>query len=1462
MKKRVVAILIALLAVQSLAPPIIVHAAPREASLPSITISSSGGCSCDCITYEEMRQLFEEFQWRQTEESQLTCTMVYNIGWGPSLEELKQEKIYADLESAYDLVDWNYYQPKDLDAQWRRVLTQPSAIAAVNTLGRKLPIFYNIKFNQGDPAPTVQPLHPGINDNIDWYIVGGPPQAQTMADTESIPTIGAGSLPTRQAALSVPKVAIDAGYTLSSKRSLIIMAIYKALGIVYYNKPMTWTADLSPSSIQQFKLVDTPFFSQMPSADLKWNAYTVYNAGGHTYLFMDDNYLEAYMVKAVNDHIISGSDLLPEFRQHIDETYILHDVGGCEDYALFNRSSSAPSVQFPGVRQGDLGIVYNVSDGNISYNYAYQAMNEETGCTVLDFCTYAYRAMVMNGFAPATQSDSQTSIAINGSKLPEDSTGNSLVAVQYLIKEGILESDIAYNTLNSPIDTNYLLILLARLSDKNVRLPVSQELSPVDIEFAASGYSKTSCALTNLDNAPVNLTVKQGESGGATSVSIPYTELQPSSNIRFLSDILPMADDGESNEYAVTEYDYYIPKVKGIMTTRDQGEEQTPQYFSLYAPNISFGWGRQLPDAVIDGRVYMHYRLPVEEPEGYEVQSEEGYYVLNSDNPTDYPIFLSLPPGGGVYEYDKDLYDDPNLRYPLLKKSELEIDVPGIWEGKSTAPSWKTPPRDIEIVAPKAAADEKVPQGRSYGTFALGNSVFWQGSAQGSLTTSSLAPSDQIQLLADEEGTIDVEFLIKSFANTTYAGESLETRFNGVKERDTIILKESESEQITAFYENTNFNGESGWKRVTINVPAKYLNQASGWFGTKEDLDRYSAYISRSDGSLMISSDFLEKECNVNVVERSDGNYITLYSRNSNASSPEYTTAQTTLDLVRGLSVSGSVVTKFGNKRMYLRGSDGSLFFDYRAISAHLNPRYFYFTQSDSVGVEFSADKDSYTYSPLHLWSDNYATFNIGEEASGGSGTGRVNINTIPASISSTVVIRDANNPMSYPSVVQIKPSAGDNIRSESLGSIIQEGTEIFEGNDCIDVDLAASGFAYQPGTEAIWYTPPDKGSYSQSAFMSGSLPLPLYKDGNGYVLANIPFIQDGAGDLSLANTVSCFSVNTTDSTISNGLAQWRENSENTLRDALTGSAFGGHSVNVKHYYVQLFPMGAPVSLHHTSNLAITGEELRQKMVANPSKVLLCVGGGFYKYNQQTRTPDDAEDITMIPASANIGAEDLRYLAYNQIVLSNNVSSRATYSDEELSESVVVVNSGAKFVPLQVVGAEAGTYEIYIGEAELSTIKVGGSGLSPYFEDLNFGTLVNKGKELYESVNSNRLFENQQLQNLDATLLMIYYFLVVVIPRILMASLMCLLALSLVSDYAPVRWFAEHVFDPARILSFGITGITNIHFSTLWLSCALGIALLAIASSQTFQQLFFYIVDQILGIADSIQGNITMIGGS
>lgn len=1344
--------------------PIHAHAETTAGGESVVTFASGSGssCNCNCITEPQMRKLFEEYLSR--ENVNLNTTMMYNIGWSPELDVLKNFQLWADVESSNDLVDWSYYQPKSIDNQWRNNIFSDSTIRAFNVLGRKSPVFYDIQFPETATSPSFRQLYPAATAGQKAPIA--PNMPQVSEDTEStVPPPSASFIPSQQ----------DAdGYALHKKRSLIIMSIYKAMGIEYFNKPVIYSSLLGEPSKQSYDLLDTPFFKQMASADIKWNNYQVMNAMGRSYLFMDNNYLEAYMVRAVNDRVISQADLTTDFMKIIERDYVPQGTnnmgtvagGNCNKYIMINRNLGQGGVSTPSFTPDALGIVYKfMPDGSITYNPDYKAMNQEESCTLLDFCRYAYTIMYTNGKPVMSAQEKSAMYSLFGARLPNTASQSDIEGLGYLVINGVIPETITSAELNAPITNEDLLLYLSRIADKNTRLVYSFNVSSTDIAMANAGFAKTEVRNIPGQDMPENMFAEES------------------------SDTL-------------NEYDFYIKKEAGLSSTvRQDGQTQSRAYFTLNAPNIGSEWSRQVDDLVIGGAPFMHYKLPVKAPATatYNLEGVD-YFVMNSADWSDEPMYMCVPPGGGVYVYDRTVNTTDETgaerHISILKKVQPKENVPGYWEGKPGADEKKKPLPD---------------------------------------TVSEITP------FAARAGTTKLSFFVQNYLSLTFDGIAL----NQCLPNGTPKTFNKNGYDVTLCIKEETFDEKQGF-RVECEIPSaqtKSLSRMLSRIG--DDVDGYPAYLCRENGELLVSSKFLESKCGLKLTKRDSDNLLTLYSTTGS-------NIETTLIKDKNVAISGSTLIDFGSSVMFEPDfTDKEVFYiNYKAIANQMVQTSIFISGDGTANVNI--ETKNVAGKPITLATDNTIKFNITE-----SDTEKIAINMIPSPISSTLVLRRIGSMQEEPVVIQLKPVVAGKREESATASSFFGNSGPINSNSVVEVPL--SEFEYDPNTGMVWWDAPEESEYSASAFLSGGIPIPIYKGGGGYVVANYPYLETKekpAGDL--ADYTSKFTVL---SSIEDkfGLSAWKADPDFMLKKQFSGGDSGNiSSINSENDYTyQLFPVGVPAYLHGVEDRRITYKELIEKAEAagqskNTYPVTLYLGGGFYAPVRQTTAPNDESSVPPVKALAQ--DDFVREVSANRAAA---LSAKASpVCDKAVSpEGFITVKPDQVFMPLQVVGTGFGGSNpiIYISEAEMMQVKLSGVNSKMYGDDSVFGKLASYSELVFDTVNRSDLLRELKLSGLDGFLQIVYYCCLVILPRIFILSMFSVMCLSIVSRYKVYEWFAEKVFDPIAILSFGLVRYTEIHSFFIYFSCGLGIVFLVLISRGTLDTIFFYFLDQFLSILSRIK---------
>lgn len=1338
-----------------------VHAADEGSGYSGLSTSFS--CDCDCITYPEMRQLFEEFQYRMTEETNnLHNTMVYNIGWGPSLDTLRNFKVYADLMSGHHLVDWTYYQPKRIENEWREDLFRGDALRAFNVLGRRLLNLYEVEYPANAEKPKVSPVYPAITttSGMEPAGSGGSSSGVPMAEVEPDQT------PIINASGSNTAVGETRGIRLNEKRSLIIMAIYKAIDVEFFNKPVVYSTLLGNPDKPAYRLVDTPFFKQMPSADLKWNEYTVSNVDGHNYLFMDNNYLEAYLVKAVNDRVISQAELTPEVIQLIEKNYISRgssingvvSAGSCEDYVLIDRNRGLGPGMSASYEKNELSIIYTFYQGNITYNPAFQAHQSELGTTVLDFCKYAYQILYSNGFPVISKQDRNAMYSKYGAQWPSSLSQEEIDALSYLTVHGIIPDDLTNSQLLGQISTEDILIYLSRIADPDTRLSYVYEVSATDLEMAEDGYAATEITTVSIDSIPQDLTYKLPES-------------------------------------AVLEYDYYIPKDERVVTKAPGTSKETRVFFSLDAPMIKPSWGKQLPDVTIGGKKYMHFRLPVDEPKGYKVRMstpQGDMYVLNSDDPKDQPLYVCVPPGGGFYAYAGEIADGSD-KVPYLKKMRAPENLPGNWEGR-------------EVEAP----DE----------------------VQTNLP-------DLVRFAESSNRLATVSFEIGDYKNVILDNYNL---YPAITESNFGNWVPATIGAVSATVKVT-VGDESGFL-VEIQCKENDIESVTRTIKIKNDSNTpYPAYINKGTGVVLVSEKFLQERCKMERITRADSNYVTFRSTQGPTVETSYIKSINTI-------VSGSVILSYGNSMAYMEVSGdkdaGSCYLDIRAVSNHLN---FTGMFNDATGKVFiDTTPPSHNYTSAHLWTSANVKYDIAVTDS----PNKMILNTIPSAISNTFILRHIDMLEEAPAIVQIRPTITSPRFSQTLADYMGSAVRVFSAYDCVDVPL--SSVEYDKDTGYLVYDVPD--SYKPSDFYKGTIPFPYYMANDSIIQANIPLLNETGGQPLEDYTAS--STHNSDWKQLDAYNWATGENKDRLKDAITGE-LTSETVTLSKISVFYFPVGLPLYYHGLNSESMTVGELKDLMVNTYTSdaATLYFGGGYYTVFQSAEPSNivGADSVVWfrdVGRTSNASAEDLDQVTANRVrvlgqVDSSPINTRAYVDSLDERHKIPIVSSS---VCTPTVAATKNT--VYLTDFELLPVSLSGLPVPRVLQDSAYGDILEGALAILGAQTMEDLHKQIVLRNADDWLSLFYVAIIQVLPRILIASLFIIAALSLISNNYYFMWFCEKLFDPVALFSFGLVKRTELHAATIWLSVTLGIIFLVLVNVGTIDTLYSHFFGQLLVILDRL----------
>lgn len=1360
-KKRWLAAALSLFMLSPYMNPLNIHAHAASEGGGYSGLATSFSCNCNCITYPEMRQLFEEFQYRMTEETNnLHNTMVYNIGWGPSQEALKNFKVYADLMSGHHLVDWTYYQPKRIENEWREDLFRGDALRAFNVLGRRLLNLYEVEYPAGADKPKVSPVYPAITTTS-----GNTPPSDSTPGVGPMTEVAPDQTPIINASGSNASVGETRGIRLNEKRSLIIMALYKSIDVEFYNKPVVYSTLLGNPDKPAYRLVDTPFFKQMASADLKWNEYTVSNVDGHNYLFMDNNYLEAYLVKAVNDRVISQAELTPEIIELIEKNYISRgssingvvSAGSCEDYVLIDRNKGlGPGISAP-YAKNELSIIYTFYEGNITYNPAFQAHKSELGTTVLDFCKYAYQILYSNGFPVISQQEHNAMYSKFGAQWPSSLSREEIDALSYLIVHGIIPDNLTNSQLLGQISTEDILIYLSRIADPDTRLSYVYEVSPTDLQMAEEGYATTEITAVSIDSIPQNLVYKLPES-------------------------------------AVLEYDYYIPKDDRVVTKAPGTNRETRVFFSLDAPMIKPSWGKQLPDVTVGGKKYMHFKLPVNEPKGYKIRMSTpngDMYVLNSDDPKDQPLYVGVPPGGGFYTYAGELPDGAD-KVPYLKKVRAPENLPGNWEGR-------------EVEAP----NEVKPNLPDLVRFA---------ESSNRLATVSFNIGDYKNVILDNYNLYPA-ILPNDFGNWVSAAIGNISANVRITENETGQLVEIQCR-------------ENDIESVTRTIKVK-----------NDSNTPYPAYINKGTGVVLVSETFLRERCKMERVSRSDPNYVTFRSTEGPAIETSYIKSVNTV-------VSGSVIFSYGNSLAYMDANGnkdaGDCFLDIRAVANHINYTGMFNDASGKVFIDTTPP--SHNYNSAHLWTSANQTYSIAVTDS----PNKMILNTIPPAISNTFILRNIDMMEEEPAIVQIRPAISSPRFSQTLADYMGTAVRVFSAYDCVDVPLGSVN--YDRDTGYLVYEIPD--SYKPSDFYDGAVPFPYYMNNGSIIQANIPLLR-GAGGSSLAN----YTASTTHNSdwLAMDAYEWATGeSKEHLKDAMTGD-LTDETTSLSKLAVYYFPIGLPLYYHGLNSESMTVGELKELIAGTYTSDVakLYFGGGYYTIFQSADPnnivgTDSVVWVTNVGRTGSSSLQDLDQITANRVSvlgkMENSPVIGSAYMNSLDDRHKIPLASSSVCTPT----AASTQNTVYITKLELIPVSLSGLPLPDILMESTFGDIVDGALSILGAQTLEDLHRQIMLRSVDDWLILFYTALIQILPRILIASLFIIAALSLVSDNHYFMWFCERLFDPVALFSFGIVKRTDIHAATIWFSATLGIIFLVLVNVGTVDTLYSHFFGQLLEILDRI----------
>ena len=423
-------------------------------------------------------------------------------------------------------------------------------------------------------------------------------------------------------------------YDISKKKSWMIMALYKAMGVEYTTKPLIVSTPLEPGDNRtELVVLDTPYYKDLTHS-INERKTLINNGMGRTIIFSDTNYLEAYMRRAMNDNLIKTIDILPSKLEHISGAQLDHSMNGF--YFLdMNPPHLMASQKNTSIKPDEITDFYLTSRAGIQINPALQIMSgEDSGYTYLDFATLAYKIMHLSGEPVMVDAEQEELLIRYGAVIPEGLTKDQRDAIVYLVSRGVVSPDLKATELNKRITDDQVYEIIMRIADKGSRLTFKVLTSALDKDMAKNGYY------------PINQLVMD-----------PKTVPEKQETILYKS--------------SFTHFDYFI-RVDDITTFRDSKSGEKLNDLVIKSEKTNQVVGDRMPDIKLGPKdtMFYHFKVPMNVTENLYITSSQGNI---------YPEKIGVTYGGGVYTNATDSNQNGTVTTELISEAELveiEKDIP------------------------------------------------------------------------------------------------------------------------------------------------------------------------------------------------------------------------------------------------------------------------------------------------------------------------------------------------------------------------------------------------------------------------------------------------------------------------------------------------------------------------------------------------------------------------------------------------------------------------------------------------------------------------------------------------------------------------------------------------------------------------------------------------------------------
>lgn len=300
-------------------------------------------------------------------------------------------------------------------------------------------------------------------------------------------------------------------YPVANKKSYIIMALYKAMGVKYYTPQVVIATPLKNSKDKVLPMLDTPYFKDI-QANLQRDLVLFNNGLGRLILFADYNNIEAYINRAINDNLVKEYD--------IDETYIkenkvreqlFHTTNILDNKVFIDINPANVMGSQPGQntsvgedKKKKFTRFYNISRDGISRNRNLRILKgDDDGYTLLEFLTLAANIMYLSGEPELTKEEINDIDIDLGTMISESLTEDQSYALKYLVGKGIINKSSNLLDINSRVTDNFVYETLMRIADPNSRLTYKIPVSDLRRFYKDKGLITQNVEITSAD-APIS----------------------------------------------------------------------------------------------------------------------------------------------------------------------------------------------------------------------------------------------------------------------------------------------------------------------------------------------------------------------------------------------------------------------------------------------------------------------------------------------------------------------------------------------------------------------------------------------------------------------------------------------------------------------------------------------------------------------------------------------------------------------------------------------------------------------------------------------------------------------------------------------------------------------------------------------------------------------------------------------